>query len=188
MGAAAEVFLEAAVFLGVPELRRTVRDEPVEAVLLEAVPVPEVRLDELVRVVRAVPVVLVVRVDLVVPAREVPAVRVVPELRRAPVPLAVPVERTVPTVLIEPELRLVPVLRVRDVVLPEELVLLLRTSLKLMTFPLLFPVVCEEEALVFELLFDFLFLLLVLLSATCIKSSKSHKVPLKRINLEKRET
>lgn len=134
------------------------------------------------------PVVLDVRVDLVVvPVREV--LRDVPDVRLVPVLLDIPVVREVPVVRLEAELRLVPVLRaVRDVVLPAELVLLLRTSLNFMTFPLLLPVDCKEEALVPELLFDFLFLLPVLLSATCIKSSKSHKVPLKRINLEKRET
>ncbi len=134
---------------------------------------------------------MVVRAAPVLVWRDVPEVRVVPVVRNVFDVRLVPNVRVDRDVL---DVRLVPVLLVP--VLPEdellreglELVLLLRTSLNLITFVLLLPADAEEEALVLELLFDFLFLLLVLLSATCIKSSKSHKVPLKRINLEKRET
>lgn len=126
-----------------------------------------------------------VRDVLVLVWRDVPEVRVVPVVRNVLDVRVKPVERVVRLV---PD-ALVPVLTEDELLREEpEPVLLLRTSLNFITFVLLLPADAEEEDLVLELLFDFLFLLPVLLSATCIKSSKSHKVPLKRINLEKRET
>ncbi len=126
-----------------------------------------------------------VRDVLVLVWRDVPEVRVVPVVRNVLDVRVEPVERVVRLV---PD-ALVPVLTEDELLREEpEPVLLLRTSLNFITFVLLLPADAEEEDLVLELLFDFLFLLPVLLSATCIKSSKSHKVPLKRINLEKRET